>query len=118
MPQPPRGRISAMARTYQIITLFSHDTMLHNVSLALLGFVPATLESVIDLTGTAICATPRAKPWRKSGSPTVADRPLSQTSYGERRRRRDSRWRSRKIRKSCCSTNRFAGLSHRRAARP
>ena len=34
-----------MARTYQIITLFPRDTIVHNVSLALLGPVAAALES-------------------------------------------------------------------------
>src|SRR4051794_41740459 len=29
-----------MARTYQIITLFPQDTIIHNVSLALLGLTP------------------------------------------------------------------------------
>ena len=37
-----------MARTYQIITLFAHDTILHNVTLALLGLVPFRWNPLID----------------------------------------------------------------------
>ena len=36
MPSRRRAHLG-MARTYQIITLFARDTILHNVRLALLG---------------------------------------------------------------------------------
>src|SRR5512138_490726 len=38
-----------MARTYQIITLFPHDTILRNVTLALLGLSPLRWSALIDL---------------------------------------------------------------------
>src|SRR5512143_3030773 len=38
-----------MARTYQIITLFPHDTIVHNVSLALLGLSPLRWNPLIDI---------------------------------------------------------------------
>jgi branched-chain amino acid transport system ATP-binding protein len=38
-----------MARTYQIITLFARDTIIHNVSLALLGLSPARWNPIINI---------------------------------------------------------------------
>ena len=75
-----------LARTYQIITLFPQDTILRNVTLALLGLSRlrwnpfATLERQHDLIGRARAALDRVNLGH------MAERPLSQTSYGERRR--------------------------------
>jgi branched-chain amino acid transport system ATP-binding protein len=75
-----------MARTYQIITLFGRDTILHNVSLALLGLSPLRwnpfirLDKQHDLLERAQAALERV------GLGHLAGRPLAQTSYGERRR--------------------------------
>ena len=84
---PSRRRAHmGMARTYQIITLFARDTIAHNVSLALLGLSKArwnplmVLDQQRDLVDRAHDALARV------GLRHIADRPLSQTSYGERRR--------------------------------
>ena len=75
-----------MARTYQIITLFPQDTILHNVTLALLGLSAlrwnplATLARRHDLAERGRAALARV------GLDHIAERPLAQTSYGERRR--------------------------------
>jgi branched-chain amino acid transport system ATP-binding protein len=75
-----------MARTYQIITLFASDTIVRNVTLALLGLSPLRwsllrdLDQQHELTERARAALARV------GLAGIADRPLSQTSYGERRR--------------------------------
>jgi branched-chain amino acid transport system ATP-binding protein len=75
-----------MARTYQIITLFSRDTILRNVLLALLGLSPMrwnpwlALHRRQDLVEAALTALKRV------GLDTIADRPLAETSYGEKRR--------------------------------
>ncbi len=84
---PSRRRAHlGMARTYQIITLFPRDAILRNVSLALLGISPLRWNPLVafdrqrDLFGRAHAALARV------GLDHLADRPLSQTSYGEQRR--------------------------------
>jgi branched-chain amino acid transport system ATP-binding protein len=75
-----------MARTYQIITLFPRDTILRNVSLALLGLSPlrwnpfVTLNAQHELVARARTALDRV------GLGPLADRQVAQTSYGEQRR--------------------------------
>ena len=75
-----------IARTYQIITLFPGDTLLRNVTLSLLGLSPlrwnpfGRLDRQTTLIGQAREALARV------GLDALAERPLAQTSYGERRR--------------------------------
>jgi branched-chain amino acid transport system ATP-binding protein len=84
---PSRSRAHlGLARTYQIITLFGRDTILRNVTLALLGLSSLrwnpflSLDRQTDLVGRAEAAL------AKVGLVHLKDRPLSETSYGERRR--------------------------------
>jgi branched-chain amino acid transport system ATP-binding protein len=75
-----------MARTYQIITLFPHDTILRNVTLALLGLSQLRWNPLIDVDQQhALIEQARAAVTRV-GLDRIAHRPLSETSYGERRR--------------------------------
>jgi branched-chain amino acid transport system ATP-binding protein len=75
-----------MARTYQIVTLFARDTVLRNVILALLGVSRLRWNPLVDLASQRdLVACARAALGRV-GLDHVADRPLSQTTYGERRR--------------------------------
>src|SRR5215475_10262701 len=75
-----------MARTYQIITLFPRDTILRNVTLALLGLSPlrwnpfVRLDARHDLIGRARDVLEQV------GLGAIAERPVAQTSYGEQRR--------------------------------
>ncbi|HEX3536085.1 MAG TPA: ABC transporter ATP-binding protein [Stellaceae bacterium] len=75
-----------LARTYQIITLFPDDTLLRNVTLSLLGLSRrrwnpvSRLDRQTDLIDAAHAALARV------GLGHLAERPLSQTAYGERRR--------------------------------
>jgi branched-chain amino acid transport system ATP-binding protein len=84
---PSRNRPHlGMARTYQIITLFPRDTILRNAMLALLGLSPlrwnpfATLHRQLHLIDEARAALARV------GLADMAERPLAETSYGEKRR--------------------------------
>ena len=76
-----------MARTYQIITLFARDTILRNVTLALLGLSPLRWNPLVDDRPPArhlTHAPTRRSPGSGSGaSPSGRSR---ETSYGERRR--------------------------------
>jgi branched-chain amino acid transport system ATP-binding protein len=75
-----------MARTYQIITLFPRDTILHNVMLALLGLKPLRWNPVIALAGESHLRTQAQAALERVGLAHIADRPLAETSYGEKRR--------------------------------
>ncbi len=75
-----------IGRTYQIITLFPHETLLRNVTLSLLGLSPLRWNPVVRLERReALIARARAVLARVALD-HLADRPLAQTSYGERRR--------------------------------
>jgi branched-chain amino acid transport system ATP-binding protein len=75
-----------MARTYQIITLFPHDTIIHNVTLALLGLSPMRWNPLIGIERLGHLREHGHEALKRVGLGHIADRPLAQTSYGERRR--------------------------------
>jgi branched-chain amino acid transport system ATP-binding protein len=75
-----------MARTYQIITLFPLDTILRNVTLALLGLSPLRWNAFMDLDRQQHLIDLAREALGKVGLDHIAERPLAQTSYGERRR--------------------------------
>jgi branched-chain amino acid transport system ATP-binding protein len=75
-----------MARTYQIITLFARETILHNVSLALLGLSPLRWSFFGTLDRQHHIVERAREALAHVGLEDIATRPLSQTSYGERRR--------------------------------
>ncbi len=85
MPTEKRVHLG-LARTYQILTLFPRETLLHNVKLALLGLNPVrwnpwtALSQHKDMTDAAQAAL------KQVGLGDCADRIVSETSYGERRR--------------------------------
>jgi branched-chain amino acid transport system ATP-binding protein len=75
-----------LARTYQIITLFPGETLLRNVTLALLGLSPLRWNPIVRLD-RQIGLIARARGALDSvGLAHLAERPVAQTSYGERRR--------------------------------
>jgi branched-chain amino acid transport system ATP-binding protein len=75
-----------MARTYQIITLFPRDTLLHNVTLSLLGLTPLRWNPFVRLAGQPALIARAREVLARVGLGHLAERPLAQTSYGERRR--------------------------------
>ena len=85
MPSRRRAHLG-MARTYQIITLFPRDTIIHNVSLALLGLSPARWNPLIDIKHQGHLIEHARVALQRVGLGHIVDRPLAQTSYGERRR--------------------------------
>jgi len=85
MPTRKRTHLG-MARTYQIITLFAHDTIERNVTLALLGLSPLRWNPVVALGRQSHLAVHARDALRRVGLEHIAERPLAQTSYGERRR--------------------------------
>jgi branched-chain amino acid transport system ATP-binding protein len=75
-----------IARTYQIITLFQGETLLRNITLSLLGLSPLRWNPFVRLgKRDGLVAQARAT-LARVGLDHLADRPLAQTSYGERRR--------------------------------
>jgi branched-chain amino acid transport system ATP-binding protein len=75
-----------VARTYQIITLFPRETILHNVSLALLGLSPLRWSFFGNLDRQPHIVESAREALAHVGLDGIATRPLAQTSYGERRR--------------------------------
>jgi hypothetical protein len=103
---PSRRRAHlGVARTYQIITLFARDTILRNVTLALLGLSPLRWNAFVRLAGNRTSSrapTRRLCEWASTISPSGRSRRPPMASVGGWR----SRWRSRRTRRCCCSTSR------------
>jgi branched-chain amino acid transport system ATP-binding protein len=75
-----------LARTYQIITLFPRDTIRRNVELALLGLSGMRWNPLAALDRQHHLAAQAGDALARVGLTHIAGRPLSETSYGERRR--------------------------------
>jgi branched-chain amino acid transport system ATP-binding protein len=75
-----------LSRTYQIITLFPRDTLLRNVMLSLLGLHPLRWNPLARLDAQHHFVDKAQNALDKVGLAHLASRPLSETSYGERRR--------------------------------
>jgi branched-chain amino acid transport system ATP-binding protein len=75
-----------IARTYQIITLFPGETLLRNVTLSLLGLSRLRWNPFVRLERQAALIARAREALARVGLEHLADRPLAQTSYGERRR--------------------------------
>jgi len=84
---PSRRRAHlGMARTYQIITLFPRDTIVRNVCLALLGLSPMRWNPLTAFDRQRPLFERAHAALARVGLTHIADRQLSQTSYGEQRR--------------------------------
>jgi branched-chain amino acid transport system ATP-binding protein len=85
--EPSRRRAHlGLARTYQIITLFPRETILRNVVLSLLGLSPLRWNPFIDLDRQGGFVQRAEAALARVGLGRIAQRRLSETSYGERRR--------------------------------
>ena len=84
---PSRRRTHlGLARTYQIITLFPKDTLLHNLVLSLLGLSAQRWCAWRRLDRNDALHDEARQFLARVGLAHLAERPLAQTSYGERRR--------------------------------
>jgi branched-chain amino acid transport system ATP-binding protein len=84
---PSRARAHlGLARTYQIITLFQRETLLKNVMLSLLGLSPLRWNPFVRLARETALAARAHEALGRVGLAHLAERPLAETSYGERRR--------------------------------
>ena len=84
--RPHQRAQRGLARTYQIITLFAHDTLEHNVALSLLGMTKARWNMFASLDGQKHLYTEARTVLARVGLENLAQRPLSVVSYGEKRR--------------------------------
>jgi branched-chain amino acid transport system ATP-binding protein len=75
-----------MARTYQIITLFPKDTLAHNVVLALLGLSASRWNAFLPLAVRRDLYDQARRVLAMVALEHLAERPLSEVSYGEKRR--------------------------------
>ena len=75
-----------LARTYQIITLFQSESLLHNVMLSLLGLSGLRWNPFRRFDRQAGLIEAGRAALSRVGLLGIAERPLSETSYGERRR--------------------------------
>jgi branched-chain amino acid transport system ATP-binding protein len=75
-----------LSRTYQIITLFSGDTLEHNVTLGLLGLRPSRWQMWRPLSFYGDLATEARRALDAVGLLHLAEHPVSDIAYGEKRR--------------------------------
>jgi branched-chain amino acid transport system ATP-binding protein len=75
-----------LSRTYQIITLFDHDTLEHNVTLGLLGLRSSRWQMWRPLAHYADLSTEARRILDAIGLSHLATQPVSDIAYGEKRR--------------------------------
>jgi branched-chain amino acid transport system ATP-binding protein len=84
--KPHQRAHRGLARTYQIITLFPHDTLEHNLVLSLLGLSRARWNAFTPLARRAAMNEEALGVLRRVGLDHLARRPVGEISYGEKRR--------------------------------
>jgi branched-chain amino acid transport system ATP-binding protein len=75
-----------LSRTYQIITLFAADSLEHNVVLGLLGLKPSRWQMWRPLSFYGDLATEARRTLDRVGLLHLAQHPVSDIAYGEKRR--------------------------------
>jgi branched-chain amino acid transport system ATP-binding protein len=83
---PYRRAHLGLSRTYQIITLFAADTLEHNVTLGLLGLLPSRWQMWRPLSFYRDLANEARQTLDTVGLLHLADHPVSEIAYGEKRR--------------------------------
>lgn len=75
-----------MARTYQIITLFPKNTLVHNVVISLLGLLKLRFSPLADIRKHKALWDEARTILALVGLEHLAERTVADTSYGEKRR--------------------------------
>ena len=75
-----------LARTYQTITLFPRDTLEHNLVLSLLGLSPLRWNWWSRLSSIQHFREEARRVLARVGLESLAQRPMSEVAYGEKRR--------------------------------
>jgi branched-chain amino acid transport system ATP-binding protein len=75
-----------LSRTYQILTLFTGDTVEHNVTLGLLGLLPSRWQMLRPLSFYRSLSVEARRTLDTVGLLHLADRQVSEIAYGEKRR--------------------------------
>jgi branched-chain amino acid transport system ATP-binding protein len=83
---PYRRAHLGLSRTYQIITLFAGDTLEHNVTLGLLGLLSSRWQMWRPLSSYRDLAMEARRTLDSVGLSHLADHPVSELAYGEKRR--------------------------------
>jgi branched-chain amino acid transport system ATP-binding protein len=83
---PYRRAHIGLSRTYQIITLFTNDTLEHNVVLGLLGLRPSRWQMWRPLSVYGDLATEARRTLDSVGLLHLAGYPVADIAYGEKRR--------------------------------
>jgi branched-chain amino acid transport system ATP-binding protein len=83
---PYRRAHLGLSRTYQIITLFTGDTLEHNITLGLLGLRPSRWQMWRPLSFYGDLATEARRILDAVGLLHLAAHPVSEIAYGEKRR--------------------------------
>ncbi|HLX17277.1 MAG TPA: ABC transporter ATP-binding protein [Bradyrhizobium sp.] len=83
---PYRRAHLGLSRTYQIITLFTGDTLEHNVTLGLLGLLPSRWQMWRPLSFYRDLVAQARRTLDRVGLLHLADHPISEIAYGEKRR--------------------------------
>jgi len=83
---PHKRAHAGLSRTYQIITLFTGDTLEHNVTLGLLGLRPSRWQMWRSLSYYGELAAEARRTLDSVGLLHLAAHPVSDIAYGEKRR--------------------------------
>ena len=84
--RPDQRAQRGVARTYQILSLFSKSTLLHNVVLSLLGLSKSRWQLFAPLASRKDLETRALEVLAQVGLDRIAHRLVSEVSYGEKRR--------------------------------
>ena len=85
LPTATRAQMG-LSRTYQIVTLFAHDTLLHNVKLALMGKSTMRWRHWGSFDNEKALSAQALAMLGAVGLADKAGTPVDHTSYGEKRR--------------------------------